>query len=76
MLRTLLGKDLISRDIVENLLFQENHLFVFEYAVHTNIAERPGYLISINFSNPQVVTSRGVEWIQPPNDGIVLIRVA
>jgi len=62
------------RPDTHRLKIQENHLFAFEYAVHTNIAERPGYPISINFSNPQVVTSRGVEWIQPPNDEIILIR--
>jgi hypothetical protein len=62
------------RPDTHHLKIQENHLFAFEYAVHSNIAERPGYPISINFSNPQVVTSRGVEWIQPPNDEIILIR--
>lgn len=57
-----------------HLKFPLNHIFAFEYAVHANIAERPGYPMSINFSNPQVVTPLGVEWIQPPNDEIVLIR--
>ena len=57
----------------DHLVIQENHIFAFEYAVHTNIPERHGFPITINFSNPQVVTNLGVEWIQPPNDGIVLI---
>ena len=52
---------------------KENHISAFEYAIHTTIPERPGFPITINFSNPQVVTSSGVDWIQPPNDGIVLI---
>ena len=39
-----------------------------------NIPERPGYPLTINFSNPQVVTDYGVEWIQDPNYGIYLIR--
>ena len=57
-----------------HLTIQENHIFAFEYAVHTNLPERPGYPISINISNPQVVSSRGVEFIQPPNEKIVLIH--
>ena len=53
---------------------QQNHIFAFEYTVHTNISKRPGFPIATNFSNIQVVTNRGVEWIQPPNDEIVLIH--
>jgi hypothetical protein len=55
-------------------LIQENHIFAYEYAVHTNLPERPGYPISINISNPQVVTGNGVEFMQPPNEKIVLIN--
>ena len=62
------------RPDTHHLTIQENHIFAFEYAVHTNLSERPGYPISINFSNPQIVTSRGVEWIQPSNDEIILIH--
>ena len=62
------------RPDTHHLTIQENHIFAFEYAVHTNLSERPGYPISINFSNPQIVTSRGVEWIQPSNDEIILIN--
>ena len=51
-----------------------NHIFAFEYAVHLNIPERPGFPLTINFSNPQVVTENGVEWIQDPNYGIYLIK--
>jgi hypothetical protein len=57
-----------------HLKIPENHIFAFEYAVHTNLPERPGFPMSINFSNIQVVTNRGVEWIEPPNEGILLIR--
>ncbi len=56
-----------------HLRIQENHLFAFEYMVHMNIAERPGYPLAFNISNPPVVTSRGVEFIQPPNEEIFLI---
>ena len=57
-----------------HLKIQENNIFAFEYMVHMNIDERRGYPLAINISNPQVVTSKGVEFIQPPNEKIVLIR--
>ncbi len=53
---------------------QENNIFAFEYMVHMNIAERPGYPLAFNISNPQIVTSKGVEFIQPLNEKIVLIK--
>ncbi len=56
------------------LKIQENHIFAFEYMVHMKIAERPGYPLALNISNAQVITSRGVENIQPPNEGIILIH--
>jgi len=58
----------------DHLIMHPNHIFAFEYAVHTNIPERPGYPITINFSNPQVLTPNGVEWIQDPNYGIFVIQ--
>ena len=61
------------RPDVHHLLIQENHILAYEYAVHTNLPERPEYPISINISNPQIVTSKGLEFIQPPNEEIVLI---
>ncbi len=57
-----------------HLKIQENHLFAFEYMVHMNIDERPGYPLAFNISNPQIVTSMGVEFIQPLNEEIVLIK--
>ena len=62
------------RPDVHHLRIQENHIFAFEYAVHSNLPERPGLPMSINVSNPQLVTSKGVEFIQPPNERITLIR--
>ncbi len=47
---------------------QENHLFVIEYMVHKNIAERHGYPLAFNITNPQIIISKGVEFIQPPNE--------
>lgn len=57
----------------DDLIIHPNHIFAFEYAVHTNLPDRPGYPISISFSNPQVVGPNGVEWIQVPNYGIYII---
>src|SRR6185312_58749 len=56
-----------------DLKIQDNHIFAFEYMVHRNIPERPGYPLTINISNVQIVSSRGVEWLQAPNEKIVLI---
>ena len=62
------------RSDTHHLVIQENHLFAFEYMVHKNIAQRPGYPLAFNISNPQLITSRGVEFIQPPNEEIFLIH--
>ncbi len=63
-----------SRGNMNHLKIQENHIFAFEYMVHMNIAERPGYPLAFNISNPHVITSKGVEFIQPPNEEIFLIK--
>ncbi len=62
------------RKFTHHLKIQENHLFAFEYMVHKNIAERPGYPLAFNISNPQIITSKGVENIQVPNEEIALIH--
>ncbi len=62
------------RGPTNHLKIQENHIFAFEYMVHMNIAERPGYPLAFNISNPHVITSKGVEFIQPPNEEIFLIK--
>ncbi len=62
------------RKFTHHLRIQENHFFAFEYMVHKNIAERPGYPLAFNISNPQIITSKGVENIQVPNEGMILIK--
>jgi hypothetical protein len=57
-----------------HLRFQENHLFFLEYQVHTNIPERPGFPISISISGNHLLTSKGVEWLHPTNERILLIH--
>ena len=53
---------------------QENQLFSLEYAVHTNLPERPGFPISINIEGNLVATSRGVEILHPLNNNNLVIH--
>ena len=57
-----------------DLKIQENHIFAFEYMIHRNIPERPGFPLAINISNVQVISNRGVEMLQPPPERIVLLH--
>jgi len=57
----------------DHLVIKENHIFAFEYMVHTHVPGREQPL-SINISNVQAVTNLGVEWIQPPNEKVYLIH--
>jgi len=50
------------------------HLFSFEYIVHTAIPERPQNRLAINFEDNHIVTERGVEWLYPPNEKIIIIK--
>ncbi len=58
----------------DHLPIQKNHLFSLEYVVSTNLPERPGYPIVINIEGNHVVSSRGVEFLHPPNEKILLIH--
>ncbi len=58
----------------DHLPVQENHIFSLEFMVNTNIAERPGNPIVINIEGNHVVSSRGVEFLHPPNEKILLIH--
>ena len=57
-----------------HLVIPENNFFSFEYMVHTNLPERPGYPVSINIEGNHIVTSKGVEYLHPPNERILLIH--
>ena len=57
-----------------NLKIQENHIFSFEFMVHTNLPERPGFPVSINIEGNHIITSRGVEYLHPPNEKIIVIH--
>lgn len=56
------------------LVIQENELFSFEYMVHSQLEERPGFPVSINIEGNHVVTDRGVEYLHPRNERILEIR--
>ena len=58
----------------DHLTIQENYIFSLEYMVHTALPERPGYPMSVNIEDNLLVTSRGVEWLHPPNERILLIH--
>ena len=62
------------RPFTHHLKIQENHFFAFEYMVHMYTPEKPGQFLAFNISTPQMVTSKGVEFVQPPNERIELIR--
>ncbi len=51
---------------------QQNHLFAFEFHVHTWVPEW-GIVLSINFEDNSIVTEKGVEALYPRNDEIILI---
>ncbi len=58
----------------DHLPVQENHLFSFEFVISTNIPERSGYPIVINIEGNHIVSGRGVEFLHPPNEKILLIH--
>ncbi len=58
----------------DHLIIPENHLFSFEFITNTNIPERPSYPLRINIEGNHIVSSRGVEFLHPPNEKILLIH--
>jgi len=57
-----------------HLRIAENHIFSLEFMVNTNLPERPGNPIVINIEGNHIVSSRGVEFLHPPNEKILLIH--
>jgi Xaa-Pro dipeptidase len=58
----------------DHLMIDENNFFSFEYMVHVNLPERPGFPMSLNIEGNHIVSSRGVEFLHPPNQKILLIH--
>lgn len=55
-------------------VLQHNHFFSFEYMVHTNLPERPGFPISINIEGNHLITNDGVKYLHPRNEKILEIH--
>ena len=64
----------VFRSDRDHLMIQENHLFSLEYVICTNLPERPGRPIVINIEGNHVISSRGIEFLHPPNERILLIH--
>ena len=58
----------------DHLMVQENHLFSFEFVICTNLPERPRFPLCLNIEGNHVVSSRGVEFLHPPNERILLVH--
>ena len=58
----------------DHLMVQENHLFSLEFVICTNLPERPGFPLCLNIEGNHVVSSRGVEFLHPPNARILLVH--
>ncbi len=58
----------------DDLVVQENHLFSLEFLVNTNHPDRPGFPMVLNIEGNHIVSSRGVEFLHPPNERILLIH--
>ena len=58
----------------DHLTIQENHIFALEFTVFTNLPERPGFPLFTNIEGIHIVSSRGVEFLHPPNEQILVIH--
>ena len=55
------------------LMVQQNYIFSLEFEINTWIPEWKRR-VSINFEDNALVTSRGVEFLYPPNERIIIVR--
>lgn len=55
------------------IMIKPNNLFAFEFVVHTWVPEW-GKRLSINLEDDAIVTEKGVEFLYPPNERIILVR--
>lgn len=56
-----------------HIKIKPNNLFAFEFMVHTWIPEW-GKRLTINLEDNAIVTERGVEFLYPPNERIILVH--
>ena len=57
-----------------HLIIKEKNLFAFEFMTYTPNPDWNGKRVRFNIEDNAIVTSKGVEWLYPPNDKILLIH--
>ena len=57
-----------------HLTIQPNHIFSFEFIIHTAMPSYGNRRLRINFEDNAIVTAQGVELLYPRNERILLIR--
>ncbi len=57
-----------------HLIIKPNNLFAFEFMAYTPNPDWDGRKIRFNIEDNAVVTVKGVEWLYPPNEQILLIK--
>lgn len=58
----------------EHLVIKPNNLFAFEFIAYTPNPEWEGRKVRFNIEDDAIVTEKGVEWLYPPNEKILLIN--
>ncbi len=57
-----------------HLVIKENNLFAFEFMAYTPNPDWDGWKVRFNIEDDAIVTKKGVEWLYPPNERILLIK--
>ncbi|MHA1217320.1 MAG: hypothetical protein ACTSO5_01395 [Candidatus Heimdallarchaeaceae archaeon] len=57
-----------------HLVIKPNNLFAFEFIAYTPNPDWNGRKIRFNIEDDAIVTEKGVEWLYPPNERILLIK--
>ncbi|MHA1199052.1 MAG: M24 family metallopeptidase [Candidatus Heimdallarchaeaceae archaeon] len=57
-----------------HLIIKPNNLFAFEFMSYTPNPDWKGWKVRFNIEDNAVVSEKGVEWLYPPNERILLIE--
>ncbi len=57
-----------------HLVIKPNNLFAFEFIAYTPNPDWNGRKVRFNIEDDAIVTEKGVEWLYPPNERILLIK--
>ncbi|MCG3227275.1 MAG: M24 family metallopeptidase, partial [Candidatus Heimdallarchaeota archaeon] len=57
-----------------HLVIKPNNLFAFEFIAYTPNPDWGGRKVRFNIEDDAIVTEKGVEWLYPPNEKILLIN--